>query len=118
MPFARLAVAALLACLPAAAAAQPVGPASREPEPQLRLPRGDGLEIGGVTSVVFIVPAFGGQVSVPVARRASLEVSAEVAPWLLEDGDDFWIATQIQLRVPVRSWARSRRNLVVGVSNL
>lgn len=123
MSFARVALAALLTLGPTVAAAQAQQlPNLRTPpdEPGRTAPRapGGGLEVGALASVALIVPAFGGQVSVPVTRRVSFEASGELAPWVLNDGDDFWVATQLQIRVPFRERPRARRSLVVGVTNL
>ncbi|MEO5821710.1 MAG: hypothetical protein ABIT71_14505, partial [Vicinamibacteraceae bacterium] len=75
------------------------------------------IEIGATMGVALIVPTFGGTVSVPVARRASVEFVGQVAPWMLDSGDDTWFMTQVQLRVPFRDRPRARRSLIVGLTS-
>jgi hypothetical protein len=116
MSVARVTVAALLVLGPSAATAQSRGTASPTSDQRLATP-GAGLEVGAITSVVAIAPAFGGQVSLPVARRVHVEVSGEVAPWILEDGGDAWYAAQLQLRVPLREAAPGRPSILAGVSS-
>jgi hypothetical protein len=118
MRFGRLAHAALLALvfLPAVARAQPrpgSAPPSIDPSP----PGTDGVEIGASSMVVAIFPTIGGQVSIPAARRVRLEVGTHLLPWLLEDGEDLGVVTQVQVRIPFRQGPPgSRRSLLVGAS--
>ncbi len=116
MSFRRFALATALAMSPAAAAAQaPAGASS--PSIDLAAPRAGGIELGATMGVALIVPTFGGTVSIPVHRRASVEVVGQVAPWMLESGDDTWFMTQVQLRVPFRERPRARRSLIVGLTS-
>ncbi len=121
MPLARLVLALTLvapAVVPAAAAAQispdgngaVVDVASRQAAPP--------FEVGGTMGLAAIFPTFGGTVSIPVARRASVEVVGQLAPWRLDDGDDTWLMTQIQVRLPFRERPRARRSLILGVTGI
>ena len=47
-------------------------------------------------------PTFGGQVSIPASDRVRVEVGTHVLPWMLEDGDDLGVVTQVQVRIPFR----------------
>jgi hypothetical protein len=113
VPFALLPLVAV----PAVAAAQPrpgeTGPAVDVMGPAARPP----VEIGATMGVALIVPTFGGTLSMPIARRASVELVGQVAPWMLESGDDTWFMTQVQLRVPFRERPRARRSLIVGLTS-
>jgi hypothetical protein len=107
----------LLVTVPAVAAAQPrpgeAGPALDGMGRPARPP----VEIGATMGVALILPTFGGTVSMPVTRRASVELVGQVVPWMLEDGDDTWFMTQVQLRIPFRERPRARRSLIVGLTS-
>jgi hypothetical protein len=113
----RLVIAALLPLGPAIARAQTPPPAQPPMAASGVTASGGGLEIGALSSVALIVPAFGAQLSVSVTRRAAVEVSSEIAPWLIEDSGDFWVAAQVQVRLPFRERPCARRSLVVGVTS-
>jgi len=117
MPLARL-VLALTLVAPAAAAAQLSpggnGAAVDVASHQAAAP----VEVGGTMGLVAIFPTFGGTVSLPVARRASVEVVGQFAPWRLDDGDDAWFMTQVQVRLPFRERPRARRSLILGVTTI
>lgn len=122
MRLGRLAWPALVALtfMPGVAGAQPtplttpvVAPAPAGTPAQ----RAEGVEIGVGSMVVAIFPALGGHVSVPASRRVRLEAGAQILPWLLEDGEDFVVATQLQARIPLRQGPPgSRRSLLLGVT--
>jgi hypothetical protein len=68
--------------------------------------------------VVGIFPTIGGQVSIPTSRRIRVEFGTHVMPWLLEDGEDVALLTQVQVRVPFRAGPPgSRRSLLLGVTS-
>ena len=108
---------ALLALAPTAIAqdAPPVAPATGHSF----VTDARGLEIGASSGILFIFLTFGGHVSLPATPGLSLEVSSEVAPWVI----DF-------VRATTSCWGRrsrydrpfrhgrpgSRRSLIVGVS--
>ena len=116
MPLARL-VLALTLVAPAVAEAQfgpggssaPVDVAARHVPPS--------FEVGGTMGLAVILPTFGGTVSMPAGRRASIDVVGQVMPWRLDDGDDTWLMTQVQLRIPFRERPRARRSLLVGLTS-
>jgi hypothetical protein len=113
--FSGLAIA--MALWPALGAAQPrPGPASG---PVDVTPAADrGVEVGASSMVVAIFPTIGGQVSVPTGRRVRVEFAAHALPWLLEDGEDIGLLTQLQVGVPFRAGPPgSRRSLLLGVTN-
>jgi hypothetical protein len=116
MRFGRLAHAALLTvvCLPALAVAQP-RPGGAPPPIGSARPGAGGVEVGAGSMVVAIFPTIGGQVSIPASRRVRLEVGTHLLPWMLEDGDDVGVVTQVQVRIPFRDGPPgSRRSLLVG----
>jgi hypothetical protein len=78
-----------------------------------------GLELGATSGMLIIFPTFGGHVSLPVTPRHNLEVSSEVAPWVIDfdEGGDLLLVTQIQVRRPFRRGPPGgQRSLIVGVS--
>lgn len=111
------ALAFALALCPATGAAQPVGPATAPVD--LTASGSDrGIEVGPSSMVVAIFPTIGAQVSIPAGRRVRLEVAAHAIPWMLEDGEDLGLLTQLQVRVPFRAGPPgSRRSLLLGVTN-
>jgi hypothetical protein len=118
MRFGRLVPGAMLtlACLPGAAIAQP-RPAPA-PSPIGPAARAEGVEIAAGSMIVAIFPTVGGQVSIPANRRVRFEVGAHAMPWLLEDGEDFAVVTQLQARIPFRAGPPgSRRSLLLGVTS-
>jgi hypothetical protein len=106
-----------IVALPTVAGAQPrpgdAGPAIDVMARPARPP----IEIGATMGVAVIVPTFGGTVSIPVVRRASVELVGQVAPWMPIEGDDTWFMTQVQLRLPFRERPRTRRSLIVGLTS-
>ena len=126
MRLGRLARPALvaLAFVPGLAEAQPRPLPAQVPDPapasapaSTPARRAEGVEVGAGSMVVAIFPAFGGHVSVPASRRVRLEFGAQILPWLLEDGEDFVVATQLQARIPLRRGPPgSRRSLLLGVT--
>jgi hypothetical protein len=117
MRFGRLVrAAALAALLPAVAAAQRLPGGAAAPVAR-DVPGAAGVEVGAGSMVVAIFPTFGGQVSIPTSRRVRLEIGAHALPWLLEDGDDVGVVTQVQVRIPFRDGPPgSRRSLLLGAS--
>lgn len=121
MPVARsVGPAALaLALLPAFAHAQVEGSTSR---PVRALDRTaaeapGGLEVGIASTLVLVVPAVGGQVSVPTRTGLRVEVSSQVLSWMLDEGDRFGLMTQAQLRIPFHNGPPgSRRSLIAGLT--
>ena len=86
-----------------------VGPAARSAE---------GVELSAGAMIVAIFPTVGGQVSIPASRRIRLEIGAHAMPWMLEDGEDFAVVTQVQARIPFRHGPPgSRRSLLIGVTS-
>jgi hypothetical protein len=116
MRFGTLVHAVALALLPAIAGAQP-RPGGAPPPVGPTAPDAGGVEIAAGSIVVAIFPTVGGQVSIPASRRARLEFGTHLLPWLLEDGDDLGIVTQVQARIPFRHGPTgSRRSVLLGVS--
>lgn len=110
---------ALLALAPTATAqdAPPVAPATGHSF----VTDARGLELGASSGILFLFPTFGGHVSLPVTPGLNLEVSSEVAPWVIDLGEslDLVLGTQIQVRRPFhRGGPGSQRSLIVGVSAL
>ena len=108
---------ALLALAPTAIAqdAPPVAPATGHSF----VTDARGLELGASSGILFIFLTFGGHVSLPVTPGLNLEVSSEVAPWVVDFGEgvDLMMGTQIQVRRPFhRGRPGSQRSLIVGVS--
>ena len=69
--------------------------------------------------VLAFLPTVGGQVSIPASRRVRLEFGAHTFPWLLEDGEDIGVLTQVQVRVPLHAGPPgSRRSLLLGVTGV
>jgi hypothetical protein len=118
MRFGRLVSGTLLtlACLSGVAGAQPrPTPASSPVGPAARA---EGIEIAAGSMIVAIFPAVGGQVSIPASRRVRFEIGAHAMPWMLEDGEDFAVVTQLQARIPFRQGPPgSRRSLLLGVTS-
>lgn len=114
MTLATLAAAALLTATPLAAAAQgaPAG-ATGPVDLQAYSPR---FEAGVSTSLIAIFPGFGGFVSVPAGRKISLEVGIETYPWVIEDGDNLRLLTQVQARIPWKTKPKSRWSFIAGVT--
>jgi hypothetical protein len=114
MPLVTPAVALLLVAAPLAAAAHepPVGATGRV-NLQADAP---GFEAGVSTSLIAIFPGFGGFVSVPAGRRISLEAGIETYPWMIEDGDNLRLLTQVQARIPWKANPRSRWSFIAGVT--
>ena len=115
MPLATLGCAALLVLTPLAAAAQgrPVeagGPVDWRADATPR------FEAGAIASLIAIFPGFGGLVTLPTGRKLSLEVAVETYPWVIEDGDDTRLLTQVQVRIPWAARPGSRRSFIVGVT--
>jgi hypothetical protein len=107
--------AMLLSCLAGVAGAQPRPVAT--PSPFGPAARAEGVEIAAGSMIVAIFPTIGGQVSIPASRRVRFEVGAHALPWMLEDGEDFAVVTQLQARIPVRPGPPgSRRSLLLGVT--
>lgn len=109
------AVALLLVAAPLAAAAQdrPVeitGPVGQRPAAP------SGFEAGASASVIGIFPGFGGLVTMPAGRTLNLEVGAETYPWVIEDGDEARLLTQVQVRIPWAVRPGARRSFIVGVT--
>ena len=80
-----------------------------------------GLELGASSGILFVFPTFGGHVSLPVTPGLNLEVSSDVAPWVIDFGEslELVLGTQIQVRRPFRRGRPgSQRSLIVGVSAL
>ena len=118
MPFDRLVHPALLALalLPAVAGAQP-RPGGAPPPFGSPAPGTDGVEIAASSMVVAIFPTIGSQVSIPASRRVRVEVGTHLLPWLLEDGEDVGVVTQLQVRIPFRHGPPgSRRSLLLGAT--
>jgi len=110
------ATAQALALLPAVAAAQP-RPGGAAPPVGVTAPGAGGVEIAAGSMVVAIFPTIGGQVSIPASRRVRVEVGTHVLPWLLEDGEDLGVVTQVQVRIPFRHGPPgSRRSLLLGAT--
>lgn len=118
MRFGRLVHTALLGlvCLPPIAGAQP-RPGSAPPPIESALPGPGGVELGASSMLVAIFPTVGGHVSLPASRRVRVEFGTHLLPWMLEDGDDLAVVTQVQVRIPFRRGPPgSRRSLLVGAS--
>ena len=114
MTLATVASAALLAMTPLAAAAQaPPAGATRPVDLQVDAPR---FEAGASTSLIAIFPGFGGFVSVPAGRTISLEAGIETYPWIIEDGDNLRLLTQVQARIPWKTKPKSRWSFIAGVT--
>ena len=118
MRFGRLIPGALLTltCLPVPAGAQP-WPA---PAPSALGPaaRAEGVEIGAGSMILAIFPTVGAHVSIPASRRVRFEIAAHALPWMLEDGEDVALVTQVQARIPFRPGPPgSRRSLLLGVTS-
>ena len=111
-----LAIAGALWPADGAAQSRP-GPASAPVDFTGRAPD-YGVEIGASSMVVAIFPTVGGQVSIPAGRRVRVEFGAHALPWMLEDGEDLGVLTQVQVRIPFRAGPPgSRRSLLLGVTN-
>lgn len=115
MPLVTPAVALLLVAAPLAAAAQgrPVdaaGPALPHTE---MAPR---FEAAASASLIAIFPGFGGLVTMPAGRSLSLEAGVETYPWVIEDGDEVRLLTQVQARIPWAVRPGTRRSFIVGVT--
>ncbi len=117
-PIPALAIGIALALWPAAGAAQPgPGPATTPVDLTGRAPDG-GLEIGASSMVVAIFPTIGAHLSIPASRHVRVEFNAHAIPWMLDDGADIGLLTQVQARVPFRSGPPgSRRSLLLGVTS-
>lgn len=118
MRFDRLVHAALLvlALHPAIARAQP-RPGGAPPPSGSPAPGTDGVEIAASSMVVAIFPTIGAQVSIPASRGVRVEVGTHLLPWLLEDGEDIGVVTQVQVRIPFRHGPPgSRRSLLLGAT--
>lgn len=118
MRFGRLVPGALLtlAWLPGVAGAQPrpLAPASTAGPPA----RAEGVEIAAGSMILAIFPTVGGQVSIPASRRVRVEIAAHALPWMLEDGEDLALVTQVQARIAFRPGPPgSRRSLLLGVTS-
>jgi hypothetical protein len=111
------ALAITLALWPAVGAAQSLP--GRASGPVDLTPAADrGVEVGASSMVVAIFPTIGGQISIPASRRVRVEFAAHALPWLLEDGEDLGLLTQLQVQVPFRAGPPgSRRSLLLGVTN-
>jgi hypothetical protein len=115
MPLVTPAVALLLVAAPLAAAAQgrPMDAAGPVVPRSEMAPR---FEAAASASLIAIFPGFGGLVTVPAGRRLSLEVGVETYPWVIEDGDEARVLTQVQARIPWAVRPGARRSVVVGVT--
>lgn len=88
------------------------------PSPAGPAARAEGVEVAAGSMIVAIFPTAGGQVSIPASRRVRFEIGAHAMPWMLEDGDDFLVVTQLQARIPFRAGPPgSRRSLLLGVTS-
>jgi len=115
MPLVTPAIALLLVAAPLAATAQgrPVD-SSRPVDGRADVtPR---FEAGASTSLIGIFPGFGGLVTMPAGRKLSLEAGVETYPWVIEDGDEVRLLTQIQARIPWAARPGLRRSFVVGIT--
>ncbi len=111
-----IAISLILAGRLAMAAAAAAQMADEPPPPAV--PGAAGVEVAAGSMMVVIIPALGGQVSIPASRRARLEVSAHALPSLVNDVDVV-VVTQAQVRIPFRPGSPGRhRSLLLGATAL
>lgn len=110
----RLAAALLLS---AWIATPPVASAQEDDDAPPVAPR---LEMGAMTGLTGPLAEFGVFASVPTGQGPAIELVVSWMPGYVYDdsGDESYMVTQAQLRVPFGPARRSRRSLVAGVSSI
>src|SRR5688572_1130800 len=73
-------------------------------------------QLGGSAGVVFFLPTFGGQISVPLRPPLSLEGAGEYVPLTFDDGGAAWLLFQAQLRHRLRPRQAWRLHATYGVT--
>ena len=78
------------------------------------------FEGGAMTGLTGPLAEFGVFASVPTGQGPALELVVSWMPGYVYDdsGDESYMVTQAQIRVPFRERMRSRRSLVIGVSSI
>ena len=110
---------ALLALAPTAISAQDAPPDAPKATGHSFVTDARGLELGASSGILFVFLTFGGHVSLPVTPGLNLEVSSEVAPWVIDFGEGIELVLGTHIEYVGRSVAAvrgSQRSLIVGVS--